>query len=267
MLGPTEFRELVSGRRRGIIAIALRGLFASSKCRTRPPYEIAIIDMTAAKVKSIDVSVPVISVGNLTLGGTGKTPLVKWLTGRLKRFRCKCRSLSRGYGAATGEQNDEARELAQALPNVPHLQNRDRVPAARAGNSHSHPDLLILDDGFQHRRLARDLDIVLLDALEPFGFEHVFPRGTLREPLDGLTRADIVCLSRADAVSADERDTVRRRAASSAPAAAWCELAHVASGVLNSEGDSKHLRFAWKAGRGVFRHWQSGGVSAYAGFG
>jgi tetraacyldisaccharide 4'-kinase len=245
MLGPTEFRELVSGQRRGPAAAALRGLLRVAET----PYSLAVryrnrrYDRGRAEIH--DVGVPVISVGNLTLGGTGKTPVVKWIARHLQHLEASVVLLSRGYGASTGEQNDEARELAQALPNVPHLQNRDRVSAARQAISQYHPDVFILDDGFQHRRLARDLDIVLLDALEPFGFEHVFPRGTLREPLAGLKRADVVCLSRADAVSVDEREAIRRRAAQLAPAAAWCEIAHVPSGVLNSEGDSKpleHLR-------------------------
>ncbi len=267
MLGPTEFRELVSGQRRGLTAAALRGLLRVAET----PYSLAVqyrnrrYDRGRAEIHN--VGVPVISVGNLTLGGTGKTPVVKWLTRRLQDLGASVVLLSRGYGAATGEQNDEARELAQALPNVPHLQNRDRVSAARQAISQFHPDVFILDDGFQHRRMARDLDIVLLDALEPFGFEHVFPRGTLREPLAGLKRADIICLSRADAVSADERDAIRRRAAQLAPAAAWCEIAHVPSGILNCEGVSKpleHLR--GKRARGVLRDWQSGGFSAHAGF-
>ena len=84
--------------------------------------------------------------------------------------------ISRGYGATSGEHNDEAMELADALPGVPHIQNRDRVAAAKMAIHDFNPRVLILDDGFQHRRLARDLDIVLLDALEAFGFEHVFPR-------------------------------------------------------------------------------------------
>jgi tetraacyldisaccharide 4'-kinase len=98
-----------------------------------------------------------------------------------------------------------------------------------------------LDDGFQHRRLARDLDIVLLDALEPFGFDHVFPRGTLREPVAGLRRAHIVGLSRADTISAEERAAIRRRVAEVAPHAAWCELAHAASGLVNAAGQSQPL--------------------------
>ncbi len=245
MLGPTEFRELVSGQRRGPAAAALRGLLRVAET----PYSLAVryrnrrYDRGGAEIHN--VGVPVISVGNLTLGGTGKTPVVKWLTRRLQDLGASVVLLSRGYGAATGEQNDEARELAQTLPNVPHLQNRDRVSAARQAISQFLPNVFILDDGFQHRRLARDLDIVLLDALEPFGFEHVFPRGTLREPLAGLGRADVICLSRADAVSADERDAIRRRAAQLAPAAVWCEIAHVPSGILNCEGVSEpleHLR-------------------------
>ena len=121
------------------------------------------------------------------------------------------------------------------------MQNRDRVAAARLAIERFDPTVLLLDDGFQHRRLARDLDIVLLDALEPFGFDHVFPRGTLREPLAGLARADVVCLSRADAVAAAEREAIRRRVFELAPNAVWCELAHVASNLINAAGATQPL--------------------------
>ena len=97
-----------------------------------------------------------------------------------------------------GGANDEARELAKRLPGVPHLQNPDRVAAAEEAIRRHSVRAILLDDAFQHRRIARDLDIVLLDAFEPFGFGRVFPRGTLREPLEGLRRADLVALSRAD---------------------------------------------------------------------
>jgi tetraacyldisaccharide 4'-kinase len=98
-------------------------------------------------------------------------------------------------------------------------------------------EMILLDDGFQHRRLARDLDIVLLDASAPFGFEHVFPRGMLREPIEGLERAGVVCLTRADLLSDDDRATIRQRVAELAPRAAWCEAAHVASGMINAVGE------------------------------
>ena len=85
----------------------------------------------------------------------------------------------------------------------------------------------MLDDAFQHRRIARNLDIVLLDALEPLGYEHVFPRGTLREPVEGLARADVVALSRADLLTADERGAIRDRVAKLSPQAVWAEVVHV----------------------------------------
>ncbi len=157
------------------------------------PYTIAVTvrnrryDRGAAEVHN--VGVPIITVGNLSLGGTGKTPMVKWLAQRFQNAGLRVAIVSRGYGAADGKHNDEALELAQALPNVPHIQNRDRVAAAQRAIGEFKSQLILLDDGYQHRRLGRDLDIVLLDALEPFGFEHVFPRGTLREPLVGLQRA------------------------------------------------------------------------------
>jgi tetraacyldisaccharide 4'-kinase len=244
MLSPTDFRDLVSGHRRGPATALLRGLLRIAEV----PYSSAVrirnrrYDQGRSEIRH--VSAPVISVGNLTLGGTGKTPLVKWLARKLQDLGASVALVSRGYGAATGEQNDEARELAQALPNVPHIQNRDRVAGAQQAIDQFKPNLLILDDGFQHRRLARDLDIVLVDALEPFGFEHVFPRGTLREPFTGLTRAQIVCLSRADAVPATTRESIRRRVAEIAPSAVWCELAHVATALTNAANVAKQLKFA-----------------------
>jgi tetraacyldisaccharide 4'-kinase len=86
--------------------------------------------------------------------------------------------------------------------------------------------LVLLDDGFQHRRLARDLDIVLLDACEPFGFGHVFPRGLLREPVSGLKRADVVVLSRADMVRPERRAQIRQQVLRYAPQTAWVEVRH-----------------------------------------
>lgn len=187
------------------------------------------------------VSVPVVSVGNLTLGGTGKTPLVRWIARWFTEQNRRVAIVSRGYRAAAGRPNDEALELQQSLPNVPHVQNPDRVAAARTAIEQHGCDLVLLDDGFQHRRLARVLDIVLLDALEPFGFDHVFPRGTLREPASGLRRADVVCLSRADVLTPAQRETIRRRVAEIAPQAAWCEIIHAPSGLLNDAGVRQSL--------------------------
>jgi tetraacyldisaccharide 4'-kinase len=132
-------------------------------------------------------------------------------------------------------------EMSLSLPDVPHVQNPDRVAAVAKAVREFGAQLIALDDGFQHRRLARDLDIVLLDALEPFGFDHVFPRGTLREPVAGLQRAHVVCLSRANVIPVSEREAICRRVAQLAPQAVWCELVHVASGLVNSAGETKPL--------------------------
>jgi tetraacyldisaccharide 4'-kinase len=167
--------------------------------------------------------------------------MVKWLAQKLQASGARIALVSGGYGATNGKQNDEALELAETLPDVPHIQNRDRVTAATEVIREHNPQVIILDDGFQHRRLARDLDIVLLDALEPFGFDHVFPRGTLREPLGGLARAHAICLSRSDAIATAERRAIRKRVSELAPHAAWCELAHAPSKLTNSFGESAPL--------------------------
>lgn len=144
--------------------------------------------------------VPVISVGNLTTGGTGKTPVVcaiaKWFRARDVRVAI----VSRGYGRGDNDANDEAMELADRLPDVPHVQDADRVEAARIAVEELATEVIVMDDGFQHRRLHRDLDIVLIDATCPFGFGHTLPRGLLREPISGLVRAGLVMITRCDAV-------------------------------------------------------------------
>ena len=179
---------------------------------------------------------PVISVGNLTVGGTGKTPMVEWLARHLRRQEIRVAILSRGYGAEQGGLNDEALELELSLPDVPHLQNPDRAASAQIAVDELATQLLLLDDGFQHRKLARDFDLVLLDATEPFGFDHLLPRGTLREPVAGLRRAQAVVLSRADMIDAAAREGVRARVAALAPQAAWAEVEHRPASLVDSTG-------------------------------
>ena len=182
------------------------------------------------------MGVPVLSVGNLTLGGTGKTPLVRWIARWFHERGVRVAVVSRGYGASGGQPNDEALELRKSLPHVPHLQNPDRVAAARSAIEKFQSQLIVLDDGFQHRRLARDLDIVLLDALAPFGFGHVFPRGMLREPVDGLRRADVVILSRADHLDPAERAALWQTVRRCAPQAAGAEVIHAPRRLISAAG-------------------------------
>jgi len=168
----------------------------------------------------------VLSVGNIAVGGTGKTPFVIWLARRLREAGHHPGILARGYGgkaAGSGAPNDEGAVIAQALgAEVPQVQDPDRVRGGR-GLLAAFPavDVLLLDDGFQHRRLARDLDIVLLDCTNPFGFGFCLPRGRLREPPRALKRAGAVVLTRSERVSPDvvKQLAARVEALSKAPLA------------------------------------------------
>ena len=201
------FRRLVDGSHRGAAAELARAALGALAV----PYGAAVRARNLAYdrgvLPALPAHVPVISVGNLTLGGTGKTPLVAWTVRQCLARGRRPAIVSRGYGVARGQTSDEAAELALVLPGVAHVADRDRVAAARMAVSHG-ADAIVVDDGFQHRRLVRDLDIVTIDATDPFGCGHVFPRGMLREPLGGLARAQAVVLTRADAVDPGRREAI-----------------------------------------------------------
>ena len=157
---------------------------------------------------------PIISVGNLTTGGTGKTPFVMWLIEQFDRADdCSLAIVSRGYKTPQGSSlNDEGKEIATRFPHVQQVQAADRVVAVQSilqSGSNCKPPVIILDDGFQHRRLHRDLDIVLIDASNPLGYGYLLPRGALREPLSSLRRADIVVLTRSNLVTDVQKDQIR----------------------------------------------------------
>jgi tetraacyldisaccharide 4'-kinase len=152
---------------------------------------------------------PVVSVGNLTAGGTGKTPTVIFLANLLKGRGRRPAVLSRGYGGNAKspvnivsdgnrllmgwpEAGDEPVLIAKAAPGVPVLTGPKRFLTGQYALRHLGADLLILDDAFQHRALARDIDIVLIDAALPFGNGFLLPRGPLREPAEALGRAHLL---------------------------------------------------------------------------
>ena len=249
MITPIDFHEIVSGRRQGTQAALLRALLRSLET----PYAFATTVRNACYDGGIlgihSVDVPVVSVGNLTLGGTGKTPMVHWLSRWFQDRALRVALISRGYKADRGKLNDEAKELAEKIGDIPHLQNRHRVRAALEAATKHRAQVILLDDGFQHRRLHRDLDIVLVDALEPFGFDHIFPRGTLREPLENIRRTDVVGLSRADAVTPDRLTAIRNRVRSLAPQATWFETVHLPYQLVRREQST--LPPTWLRGKSV----------------
>jgi tetraacyldisaccharide 4'-kinase len=190
---------------------------------------------------------PVVSVGNVTTGGTGKTPVVRWLCERFRDGGIRPAVLMRGYKAEPGERGDEQAMLEDLL-------NRDGLtpvivraePTRYAGGQaviREHPDVavLVMDDGFQHRRLDRDFDLVLVDACEPFGYGRVIPRGMLREPLSGLRRASAVLVTRANQVDATEVERIVARVRDIHPAASVYRCSHAHVGLRSPEGASHSL--------------------------
>jgi tetraacyldisaccharide 4'-kinase len=220
-----DFDELVSGRTRGIGPTLLRSaLWAASI-----PYSIAVNYRNRlydrSPERSIRLDVPVVSVGNLTVGGTGKTPCVEYVARFYRRHGIRVVILSRGYGSHRG-RNDEALVLEQNLPDVPHLQGKDRVKLARRAIEELGAEILVLDDGFQHRRLQRDLDLVLLDSLSPWGYGCPLPRGCLREPPSSLRRAGGIVLTHCDQIGPAAANELRRSLAGHAPHAPLAESTH-----------------------------------------
>ncbi len=215
--------DILSGANTGLGACVLRGLLTplgwaygrAVRCR-RKLYSRRLL-------KSCQADLPVISVGNVTAGGTGKTPMVAWLAGRLKAAGRKPAILTRGYKSADG-LSDEA-QLLKTKTGCPVIVNADRVAGA-ADAQLAGADVLLMDDGFQHIRLKRDFDVVLIDATRPFGYGHCLPRGLLRELTSALASADAIVITRSDAASAEELARIRDRLGVEAPAASIHLAAH-----------------------------------------
>ena len=166
-------------------------------------------------LESKSLPVPVVSIGNLTVGGTGKTPAVILIAGILRDKGVRTAVLSRGYKGRGQERvnvvsdgrevllgpsqaGDEAYLMAQNLPGVPVLSGRDRYSLSRYAIEHFNTEALVLDDGFQHLRLARDLNLLLLDAADPWGNGCLVPAGPLREPMAEARRATAFLITRAE---------------------------------------------------------------------
>lgn len=188
---------------------------------------LKVITKRNKKIKEIKVGVPVISVGNITVGGTGKTPCIISLGEYIQKKGKKIAVLSRGYKGAMEEKGaivsdgetifldekdagDEPCMIAHKLPKVSVYVGKDRLKSAKQAIKNG-IEILLLDDGFQYKKLARDKNIVLIDSTNPFGYEHLLPRGLLREPLEGLNRADLIILTKVNQVSSEEINLIKEK--------------------------------------------------------
>jgi tetraacyldisaccharide 4'-kinase len=196
------------------------------------------------------VSVPVISIGNLSVGGTGKTPMVRWIAETMLGRGVRPAIVSRGYGGSAGTgpvvvsrgdgiectarvAGDEPWMLASAVAGAIVVVGSDRTAAARKAADLG-ARLVLLDDGFQHRALGRDLDVVLLDRTRPFDLDRVLPSGSLREPASSLARADWIILTRSASPRGAGRlqDVIR----ASNPSARILHADHSAAGFIDAAG-------------------------------
>ncbi len=207
------FRQLWDGKRTGCADRIFMALLTLLSFVYGLILRLRALAYAAGLLRSFRLPKPVVAVGNLTVGGTGKTPmtlyLARWFMERGKRVAI----LSRGYGGSLegeirivadgstillspGEAGDEPYLLASSLPGVMVVIGADRYRAGCLALERLEPDIFILDDGFQHLRLKRDLNLLLLDCAKPFGNGRTLPAGTLREPAAAASRADLVVFTR-----------------------------------------------------------------------
>jgi tetraacyldisaccharide 4'-kinase len=211
--GEHYYRELVNGSRSGA---GDRLLLLLLRCCSFPYalfMQLRAMAYRIGLIRSYRLPKPVVSVGNLAAGGTGKTPMTAWIAAYLIRRGRKVAVLTRGYGGrlegtvavvADGRQRlllpedagDEPCLLADLVPGLIVVMGSDRYQAGLLALEKFNPDFFILDDGFQHLRLQRDLDILLLDASRPLGNGYTFPAGFLRESFSAVRRAAIVVFTR-----------------------------------------------------------------------
>lgn len=209
-----------------------------------------------------------VCIGNLTVGGTGKTPAVLLAAQTLRKHGLKPAILSRGYGrtrpghdvqvlldqreAPWQETGDEPWMMHRALKGlgVPILVSPDRVASATTAVQYYEPDVLVLDDGFSNRRLARDADIILISALDPFGGGHLLPAGDLREPLSALRRASLAVITHSDLATPQQLAAIRAAVTAANPALPVAEAVHRAEGLYDLKKDGRHA-LSWLKERRV----------------
>jgi tetraacyldisaccharide 4'-kinase len=222
-------RQIITGKDHSIMGAFLKPVLSAFSFI----YRIAVIlTQRAYSVgfrPSYKARKPVISVGNITAGGVGKTPLVILIAEHFAHKKFRPAVITRGYMAGKAS-SDEAQMLAAQLKDVPVVVDPDRVAAVKGVEKDV--DVLVLDDGFQHWPLKRDVDIVAIDAMNPFGNGALLPRGLLREPLEALSRADVFVLTRTDLGRINVPDVRKKLAALNAKA--FCvETVHAPGNVLD----------------------------------
>jgi len=207
-LNQEAYKKLISGQNKGIAATGARAILRLFSWIYATIIGIRNLLYAQRWLKIHRVNIPVISVGNITTGGTGKTPLVVWLVNQItqsSKFK-NCAILTRGY-----KTSDEPELLRQSCPGVKVIVNPDRIVGTKEAINKYAAQVLIMDDGFQYRALTRNLDIVTIDATCPFGYGKILPAGLLREPVSALKRADAAILTRSDQIKKGDLENLEVR--------------------------------------------------------
>ncbi len=215
-------------------------------------------------LKTYSLPAKVICVGNLTVGGTGKTPAVIQLSKLLQQSGSKVAVLSRGYKRTSKgqflivssgegpvvswrEAGDEPYLLANEL-NAPIIVGKKRYLSGKRAIEKFKPDILLLDDGYQHISLKRDINLLVINAANPFGNEHLLPAGVLREPLEAIKRADVVLLTKSD--QAEQTSYLTQRIKGYNPCVPVFKSIHQPSALINLES-RKNWGLDWLQGKQV----------------
>ncbi|MGC8862087.1 MAG: tetraacyldisaccharide 4'-kinase [Armatimonadota bacterium] len=257
--------RVLLGEERGAISWLIRGIAWPFSLAYRTGLAAFFGTYTLGVRKKHRLGVPVLSVGNLTFGGTGKTPAVEAITRMLVGQGRRVAILSRGHGgaasgplvvsdgnsitASASECGDEPAALARALPGVPIVVGKDRRASGDLACRQFRPDVILLDDGLQYWQLHRDLDIVVMDALRPFGSGFVMPMGDLREPRTGLRRARVILLNGARDLESNRVEKLEAEISRLAPGALILRCARRPRGLVGPGGTE--LPPEWLRGRRV----------------
>ena len=253
-----DTHKLLSGEDRALGAPLLRALLTPLAGLHWLGLKLYLLPYRLGLRKRYCLPVPVISIGNLTSGGTGKTPMAALVGQLLREQGLRVVLLSRGHGGShekgKGAQivsrgegqvllsaeiaGDEPTLLARLLPDIPVIVGRDRRVSGKLACETFAPDVVLLDDALQFWQLHRDLDIVLLDTRRPFDTGWLLPRGLLREPPSHLSRAGIIVLTRADRVSEAQREQQRQHLQRLAPQAAVFTAIHAPLGWIAPEQEA-----------------------------
>lgn len=202
------YLKVVNGQVKGLLPFMIKIALSLSSAFYRSAQFLYKMFITMGIISQKKLPVPVISIGNITVGGTGKTPCVESMAKYLSSLGLNIAIFSKGYGKHPVLLTDDE-ELSFEDKRVKRFTHSKKHKLYNIISHDFSPDIVILDDGFQHWRLERDLDIILIDALNPFSNGKVLPAGFLREPIHSLKRADIVIITRTNQVSKTKIERIK----------------------------------------------------------